>query len=111
MSFSHWLSVAALALLPLAATAQQAQQAQQQLDPANANATVSASAYASAFTNYQAAAAEQAPPDKVWREANKEVQITDGHAGDMQIPAAGSGSAKPKADAHQAHGDHNSKGK
>jgi hypothetical protein len=125
MSFSPWVAVAALALLPLAATAQQTQQ---QLDPADANASVPASGYVSAFKNYRAAVDEKAPPDEVWRAANEEVQSDGEHSGSMQGagpgnaspaakantrqgPQSAQGQAAPKADPHAGHDGHNSKGK
>lgn len=105
MSFSHRLAVAALALLPLAATAQQKHQ---QLNPADANVAVPASAYESAFKSYQAAADEQESPDKVWRDANDAMQSLGGHAGHAKEPATSNPSSASAADAHQ---DHHGKGK
>ena len=76
MSLSHWLTVAVLASLPLAVMAQQPP-----ADPADANASVPASAYESAFKHYQTTADDQASPDKAWRGANEEMQSLGGHAG------------------------------
>jgi hypothetical protein len=74
MSFSHWITVAAVAFLPLAVTAQQA-------NPADANAAVAETSYVSAFKNYAATPEEIASPDQVWRAANEEVGGSDPHAG------------------------------
>jgi hypothetical protein len=125
MSFSNCISVAALALLPLAATAQQTQQ---KPDPAAANASVPAPAYTSAFRNYRAAGDEPAAPDKLWRAANDAVQNRDGHAGQMkdsgpgnaasapklstlQDPQVQQGQSTPPADPRSGHDGHHSKGK
>ena len=115
MSFLHWITVAAVAILPLAATAQQ-----QQLDPSDANATVPASGYVSAFTNYQPGADEKTAPNKLWRAANADLQAKDGqgvHVKDAE-PENASPAAKtdepqkitgqrvqgaPKADPHAGH--------
>jgi hypothetical protein len=109
MSFSNWVSVAALALLPLAATAQQA--VQQQPDPADGSASVPASTYVSAFKNYQAAASAEATPDKLWRTANEEVQTEDSHAGPA-MPSGQGTQRQPqtevqKAAPHAGHDGHN----
>ena len=86
MSFQYWIAVAALAMLPLAASAQQ-----QQWDPADANATVPASGYLSAFKNYRPGAEEKASPDELWRAANADLQVKDGpgiHVKDSASPEA-----------------------
>jgi hypothetical protein len=126
MSFSHWFTVAALALLPaMLPPAASAQQPLQQPDPADANAPVPASGYVSAFKNYRAAADEKASPDKVWRAANEEVQSQGEHAGHMKDPGPGNASPATKADALEGqqgqqrqaapqadpHAGHDSKGK
>lgn len=108
MSFSHWLTVAGLALLPLGAPGQQIQQ---QLDPADADAFVSMPRYTSAFNNYRPATDPSASPDKVWRAANDGVQSSKRHAGHMQEPVPANSSSTPKADPHGDHGGHQSKGK
>ena len=91
MSFPYWISVAVVAFMPLAATAQQSQQA----NPADANATVPAVGYVSAFENYRATPNETATPDQLWRAANEEItsQDMDGGHGAMPGMATGSGPA------------------
>jgi hypothetical protein len=84
MTVKQWLAVGVLASLPFAATAQQAPQ---QPNPLDANATVPASTYESAFKNYQSTADEQASPDKAWRSANDEMAKLGGHAGHMKDDA------------------------
>jgi hypothetical protein len=103
MPFSHWLTVAALASLPLAATAQQTRQ-----DPTDANAAVPTSAYKSAFTGYRAAADQQESPDKLWRGVNEEMQRLGGHAGHMKDADTATPTSAPKADIYQGH---NNKGR
>ncbi|MDB5853398.1 MAG: hypothetical protein JWR22_1439 [Herminiimonas sp.] len=109
MSFSNWVSVAALALLPLAATAQQPEQ--QQPDPSDGSASVPASTYVSAFKNYQAAASAEATPDKLWRAANEDVQTDTGHAGHAKASAQEvqrqPQADVPKAAPHAGHSGHN----
>lgn len=92
MSLAHWLTAAALASLPFAAATQEKQH---QADPTDANATVPASAYESAFKNYHAADDEQEPPDKAWRAANDEVGKLGGHAGHIKGESITSPSPKP----------------
>jgi hypothetical protein len=123
MPFSHWFTVAALALLPaLPAFAATAQQPQQQPDPADANAPVPASGYVSALKNYRAAADEKASPDKVWRAANEEVQGEGEHSSHMKDSGPGNAPPATKADALEGqqghatpeadpHVGHDSKGK
>jgi HAMP domain-containing protein len=110
MAFTKWLAVAALASLPFAAVAQRASQ---QLQPGDANATVPASVYESAFKNYQAAADEQDSPDKGWRASNDEIQRLGGHAGHMKDSGNSTNPHESKAAAeHQGHNmDNKSKGK
>jgi hypothetical protein len=81
MSFVHWLAIATLASIPFAAFAQQEHSP---TDPAHASATVPASTYLSAFTNYQSIKDEQASPDKTWRAANDAAGKLKGHAGHMK---------------------------
>ena len=82
MSFSHWISVALVAFLPLAATAQQSQQP----SPADANATVPAIGYVSAFESYRATPSEKATPDQLWRAANEEITNQDMDGGHVAMP-------------------------
>ena len=105
MSFSHRITVAVLAFLPLAATAQQPQQA----NPADANAPVPVTSYVSVFKNYITTPAETASPDQVWRAANEEITSQDMHGDHMGMPRMGPaasgnqmsmpgmGAAKPQA--------------
>ena len=90
MSFPYWITVAALAMLPLAASAQQ-----QQWDPADANATVPASGYVSAFKNYRPGADEKASPDELWRAANADLQAKDGPG--IPVKDSGPENASPEA--------------
>lgn len=110
MSFSLRLTIAGLALLPLAALAQQIQQ---QPDPADAHAAVPAPGYTSAFNNYRPATDQATTPDKHWRAANDEVQNTAGHAGHMTGAGSSDTASAPKADAHAGHehDSHHGKGK
>ena len=101
MSFSHWISVAVVAFLPLAATAQQSQQP----GPADANATVPAIGYVSAFENYRTTPAEKATPDQLWRSANEELTSQDMHGGHAAMPGMGSAnSEKPMSMPGMQHG-------
>lgn len=104
MSFLHWISVAAVAIAPLAASAQQAQQA----SPDDAHATVPATVYVSAFETYRPAPSGTATPDQVWRAANKQVAGEDMHGGAMTRPAADAAGPAPNsgdapADPHAGH--------
>ena len=85
MPFSHWITVAAVAFLPLAATAQQSQQP----SPTNANANVPAVGYVSAFENYRPTPDEKATPDQVWRAANEEITSQDMHGDNGAMPGMG----------------------
>lgn len=101
MSCSFLPGVAALALLPLAALAQQGRQAH----PADAGAAVPATTYHSAFTDYQAAAADEASPDQVWRMANQAVAPAAVQA--AQTPPPGNRQPDPpRPDPHAGHGAH-----
>ena len=92
MSFSHWITVAVVAVLPLAATAQQSRQP----GPADANATVPAIGYVSAFENYRTTPTEKATPDQLWRAANEEITSQDMQGDHMAMPGmAPSASGKP----------------
>lgn len=74
---SQWIAVGAVASMPFAVAAQQARP-----DPIDANATVPAAAYKSAFESYQRAGSEAQPSaDKVWRKANEEVAKAGPHNG------------------------------
>ncbi len=92
MTFSYWITVAAMAFMPLAATAQQSQQP----SPTDANATVPPVGYVSAFDNYRTTPEEKSSPDQVWRTANEEITSQDMHGGhaamSSMVPAA---SGKP----------------
>lgn len=84
MKLIKWATVATMAALPFAALAQQVPQ---QPSPLDANATVPASTYESAFKDYvPVATGAQAPPDKVWRAANDDIAKSDGHAGHVEPP-------------------------
>jgi hypothetical protein len=113
MSFSHWILVAVVALLPLTATAQQSQQP----GPADANATVPAISYVSAFENYRATPEEKATPDQLWRAANEEIVRDDphaGHGGGMAMPGMKPEAVAPKTSTSQPDphaGHHNMQGK
>lgn len=96
MSFSYRLIAAVLASLPLTAAAQVKSH---HTDPADANVTVPASTYDSAFKSYQAATDEKQSPDKAWRAANDEVRSLGGHAGHIK----GSGNSTTPAAEHQGH--------
>ncbi|RYE73364.1 MAG: hypothetical protein EOO81_00745 [Oxalobacteraceae bacterium] len=107
MSFSHWITVAAVAFLPLAATAQQAQQ----LNPADASSAVAETSYVSAFKNYITTPEETTTPDQVWRAANEEVARSDPHAGHgsmsgMVSPPAAQQAGAAQADSHAGHAGH-----
>ena len=124
MSFSYWIAVATVAFLPLAATAQQFQQP----SPSDANATVPAVGYVSAFDNYRAMPEEKTSPDQVWRAANQEITGQDMHGGHiampgmgpadsgnhMSMPGMGATKPEPKTDAAPSDphaGHHNMQGK
>jgi len=95
MSFPHRAAVAVLAFLPLAASAQQLQQP----GPADANATVPATGYVSAFENYRTTPDEKATPDQLWRAANEEITSADMHSGHMAMPGMGTARPALKSDA------------
>ena len=85
MAFSHWIAVAAVAFLPLAATAQQSQPP----NPTDANATVPAVSFLSAFDNCRATPGEKTTPDQVWRTANEKITRQDMHGGHVMMPGMG----------------------
>lgn len=106
MSLAHWLTVAALASLPLAAMGQQHQQNHRSANPVDANAGIPASSYESVFKNYQAAADEQESPDKTWRAANEEVAKLGGHAGHIKSGSTTSSAPAPLQVKPADHGKH-----
>ncbi|MCM2564081.1 hypothetical protein [Janthinobacterium kumbetense] len=69
----------ALAVLPLAAAAQS------QPAPQEAQASVPATTYRSAFAGYRPAAEEDATPDQAWRAVNDKVGKAGGHMGMMKM--------------------------
>lgn len=106
MSFAHWLAVAALASMPLAAIGQQYQQKHHPANPIDANASVPASSYESVFKNYKAAADEQESPDKAWRAANDEMAKLRGHAGHIKGDPTASSAPTPLQEKPADHGKH-----
>ncbi|WP_402718748.1 hypothetical protein [Janthinobacterium rivuli] len=69
----------ALAVLPLAAAAQSPSA------PQEAQASVPATTYRSAFAGYRPAAEEDATPDQTWRAVNDKVGKAGGHMGMMKM--------------------------
>jgi hypothetical protein len=76
------LGLAACTLLPLAAAAAPAQP---QSAPQEAQASVPATTYRSAFAGYRPAAEEDATPDQAWRAVNDKVGKAGGHMGMMKM--------------------------
>ena len=74
----HLFSLA-LAVLPLAAAAQSPSA------PQEAQASVPATTYRSAYTGYRPAAEEEATPDQTWRAVNDKVGKAGGHMGMMKM--------------------------
>lgn len=74
----HLFSLA-LAVLPLAAAAQSPSA------PQEAQASVPATTYRSAFAGYRPAAEEDATPDQAWRAVNDKVGKAGGHMGMMKM--------------------------
>ncbi|WP_219134603.1 hypothetical protein [Janthinobacterium sp. UMAB-60] len=68
-----------LAVLPLAAAAQSPSA------PQEAQASVPATTYRSAFAGYRPAAEEDATPDQAWRAVNDKVGKAGGHMGMMKM--------------------------
>jgi hypothetical protein len=95
MSFSYWITVAVVALMPLAASAQQSGHS----NPAEANVPIPTPGYVSAFEGYRTTPDEQVSPDKAWRAANEAVKSDDAHAGHGSMPAMGAATSAPKAGA------------
>lgn len=80
MSIKQWLSVGALALMPLAASAQQKPDPNP-LDPFTPTSVVP---YQSAFSAFRSLKDDGPSPDKVWRTANEEMRRLGGHVGHMK---------------------------
>lgn len=74
----HLFSLA-LAVLPLAAAAQPPSA------PQEAQASVPATTYRSAFLGYRPAAEDDATPDQAWRAVNEKVGKAGGHMGMMKM--------------------------
>ncbi|MCC7696610.1 hypothetical protein [Janthinobacterium sp. EB271-G4-7A] len=74
----HLFSLA-LAVLPLAAAAQSPSA------PQEAQASVPATTYRSAFAGYRPAAEDDATPDQAWRALNEKVGKAGGHMGMMKM--------------------------
>jgi hypothetical protein len=85
MSHKQWLAVGALASFSFAVTAQQVPD---RPNPLDANATVPAPSYKSAFENFQKLPKDEQPSaDKVWRTANDEVAKSDADSGQATADA------------------------
>lgn len=106
MTLKQWVAAGALASASFAVTAQPGSA---RLDPLDANATVPAVSYKSAFDTYQRTSREEQPSaDKVWREANDQVAKSGAHSGHaMQEAAASPAAAKVPPTDNSKH--HNSK--
>jgi len=90
MKLAHWASVAALTGIAMSSAAQQSAPAKQ---PTEADASVPAVKYESAFSAYRPAAMESdATPDTLWRAANAQMMESGEHAGHA-MPNAPKGSA------------------
>jgi hypothetical protein len=86
----------ALVALPLAASAASPAAATMPA-PQEAQASVPATAYRSAFAGYRPAAEEDATPDQAWRAVNEKVGKAGGHMGMMKMDGH-------KMDGHQMQG-------
>ena len=103
-----------LAVLPLAAAAQ----SQPKPAPQEAQASVPATTYHSAFAGYRPAAEEDATPDQAWRAVNDKVGKAGGHMGMMKMEghkmpmqhAMPKPDAKPAAQPAQQHQQHQHEG-
>ncbi|NHQ89830.1 hypothetical protein [Janthinobacterium lividum] len=73
----------ALAVLPLAAAAQSPSPSPS--SPQEAQASVPATTYRSAFAGYRPAAEDEATPDQTWRAVNDKVGKAGGHMGMMKM--------------------------
>ncbi len=82
MFSNHWLTAAAVALLPFAAMAQQNPIVK---NPSAVNAQAAVFAYSSVFKDYRTVVDEPDSPEKVWRAANEEVREEGGHAAGMTM--------------------------
>jgi len=109
----HLFSLA-LAVLPLAAAAQ----SQPKPAPQEAQASVPATTYRSAFAGYRPAAEEDATPDQTWRAVNEKVGKAGGHMGMMKMDghtmpmqhAMPKPAAKPAAQPAPQHQPHQHEG-
>ena len=107
----HLFSLA-LAVLPLAAAAQS------RPAPQEAQASVPATTYHSAFAGYRPAAEEDATPDQAWRAVNDKVGKAGGHMGMMKMDghkmpmqhAMPKPEAKPAAQPSPQHQPHQHEG-
>ena len=103
-----------LAVLPLAAAAQ----SQPKPAPQEAQASVPATTYHSAFAGYRPAAEEDATPDQAWRAVNDKVGKAGGHMGMMKTEghkmpmqhAMPKPDAKPAAQPAPQHQQHQHEG-
>ena len=75
----------ALAVLPLAAAAQSESPPPSPYSPQEAQASVPATTYRSAFAGYRPAAEDEATPDQTWRAVNEKVGKAGGHMGMMKM--------------------------
>ena len=103
-----------LAVLPLAAAAQ----SQPKPAPQEAQASVPATTYHSAFAGYRPAAEDDATPDQAWRAVNDKVGKAGGHMGMMKMEghkmpmqhAMPKPDAKPAAQPAPQHQQHQHEG-
>ena len=112
----------ALAVLPLAAAAQSESPPPSPYSPQEAQASVPATTYRSAFAGYRPAAEDEATPDQTWRAVNEKVGKAGGHMGMMKMDGHKMEGHKmpmaqpiPKPDAqpapqHQQHQQHQHEG-
>ena len=111
MSLSYYLSLCALAAMPIMALAQ----APASAHAVDADAAVMPAEYKSVFDGYQVMEGDGDTPANLWRSANDEVGRIGGHAGYMrsvQDQAADASAAKGDASEwspvapHSGHGGH-----
>lgn len=98
MPLPHYIALAALAILPLAAGAQR-------FDPADGSAIVPAIDYISAFKDYRIAVDEETAPDQLWRAVNANLQSKNA-ASEAETDASQAllkQQVAPTADAHASH--------
>jgi hypothetical protein len=102
MTPKHWVAAGVLASASFAVTAQPVPDRPTPLD---ANATVPAASYKSAFDTYRRTSNEEQPSaDKVWRQANDEVAKSVAHSGHAtQEAAASAAPAKALPTDHSKH--------